>query len=201
MSYKSKNTKTTIVEAAWGLFYRNGYEHTTIDEIVEASHTSKGSFYHYFRSKADLLGTITILFDDLYEMLTQVMDPKMYPPKKLMYIMNELFIMIENRIPEVLLAEYMALEITSKGSRYFLDPDRTYYRLLRQIFTDGQEKGIFIDNLRKNDMIRAFATFERGVVYDWCLARGNYALSEYGRLMCRSFLAGMLKEEYHYMLD
>ncbi len=201
MPSKSGNTKNIIVEAAWGLFYRNGYEHTTIDDIVEASNTSKGSFYHYFRSKSDLLGTVPLLFDDLYEMLSDVIDSEMESPKKLMYMMNELFIMIENRIPEGLLAEYMALEITSKGNRHFLDPDRTYYRLLRQIFTEGQEKGIFIEKLRKNDMIRAFATFERGVVYDWCLARGNYTLSEYGRLLCRSFLAGMLKEEYHFLLD
>ena len=33
----SRNTKGKIVSAAWQLFYRQGYDDTTIDEIVEAS--------------------------------------------------------------------------------------------------------------------------------------------------------------------
>ena len=31
----SRNTKARIVSAAWQLFYRNGYDDTTIEEIVE----------------------------------------------------------------------------------------------------------------------------------------------------------------------
>ncbi len=46
-----RQTKAKIVSAAWKLFYQNGYDDTTIDDIVEASGTSKGSFYHYFRTK------------------------------------------------------------------------------------------------------------------------------------------------------
>ena len=46
----SRNTKGRIIESAWELFYEQGYENTTIDDIVEHSETSKGSFYHYFDS-------------------------------------------------------------------------------------------------------------------------------------------------------
>ncbi|MBR5740370.1 MAG: hypothetical protein IKX81_03635, partial [Firmicutes bacterium] len=123
------------------------------------------------------------------------------PPKKLLIIMNELFRTIENKIPEALLAEYMASQITSKESRHFLEPDRPYFRVLRQIFREGQDQGIFTDSMRMNELIRAFATFERGVVYDWCLAGGNYTLSEYGRMIFLPFLKGMMKEEYYYMLE
>ena len=198
---KGKTTKAIIVEAAWDLFYKKGYEHTTIDDIVEASNTSKGSFYHYFRSKSDLLGTIPDLFDEMYEKLITHPNPSISPIKKLMYITDELFNLIDSRIPESLLAEHMALQITIGGNRHFLDPDRPYYRLLRHIFDEGMEQGIFTDELRMNEMIRCFATFERGLVYDWCLAKANYTLPEYGRLICRSLLRGFLKEEYYYMLD
>ena len=201
MSKKTKSTKIIIVESAWDLFYKKGYEHTTIDDIVEASNTSKGSFYHYFKSKSDLLNTITDLFDELNEELMESLDPSLNPIKKLMFIVDELFKSIENRLPESLLAEYMALQITTKGHRHFLESDRAYYRLIRQILTEGQEQGIFTERLRMNDLIRAFATFERGVVYDWCLARGNYTLSEYGRLLYMSFFKGFLKEEFYYLLD
>ena len=59
----ARNTKGRIVDAAWSLFYEKGYEGTTIEEIVERSETSKGSFYHYFDSKDALLSSLSYLFD------------------------------------------------------------------------------------------------------------------------------------------
>ena len=44
----ARNTRGRIVSAAWQLFYEQGYEHTTVEEIIDQSQTSKGSFYHYF---------------------------------------------------------------------------------------------------------------------------------------------------------
>ena len=35
----SKNTKGKIVSAAWQLFYEQGYDNTTVEEIVDASGT------------------------------------------------------------------------------------------------------------------------------------------------------------------
>ena len=59
MKKKSRNTKGKIVSAAWKLFYQQGYDDTTIEEIVEESGTSRGSFYHYFDGKDALLGTLS----------------------------------------------------------------------------------------------------------------------------------------------
>ena len=59
----ARNTRGKIVEAAWQLFYEQGYEDTTVEEIIESSHTSKGSFYHYFDGKDALLSTLSDLFD------------------------------------------------------------------------------------------------------------------------------------------
>lgn len=57
----ARNTRGKIVEAAWQLFYEQGYEDTTVEEIIESSHTSKGSFYHYFDGKDALLSTLSDL--------------------------------------------------------------------------------------------------------------------------------------------
>ena len=64
---KTKTTKKKIVSAAWRLFYEQGYDNTTVDDIVEESGTSKGSFYHYFDGKDALLSSLSILFDEKYE--------------------------------------------------------------------------------------------------------------------------------------
>ena len=61
---QTRNTKGKIIAAAWKLFYEQGYEDTTVDEIIRAAQTSKGSFYHYFSGKDALLSTLAYLFDE-----------------------------------------------------------------------------------------------------------------------------------------
>ena len=69
MKKNNKNTKGKIINAAWRLFYEQGYDDTTIEEIIDESHTSKGSFYHYFEGKDALLSSLSYLFDEKYEEL------------------------------------------------------------------------------------------------------------------------------------
>ena len=57
-----RNTRRKIVTAAWKLFYEQGYDRTTVDQIILESGTSKGSFYHYFNGKDALFHLIILPF-------------------------------------------------------------------------------------------------------------------------------------------
>lgn len=186
-------TKSRIVSAAWRLFYQYGYDNTTIDDIVEASHTSKGSFYHYFESKDALMGSLSYLFDEKYEELQEKMDPDLDPLEKLTLINQELFLMIENTVSVTLLSQLFSNQLITRGEKHLLEPDRTYYRLLRQIAMEGQQKGYFREDLSINDLMRAYAMFERGMMYDWCLSSGNYSLYQYSRPILPLFLKGLCR--------
>jgi TetR/AcrR family transcriptional repressor of nem operon len=48
-------TKARIIRAAADLFHKQGVGATSPDEIIEASKTGKGQFYHYFKSKDGLV--------------------------------------------------------------------------------------------------------------------------------------------------
>ena len=98
-------TKKKIVSAAWKLFYERGYDYTTVDDIIAESHTSKGSFYHYFEGKDALLGSLSLLFDEKYEELMKTLDPDMDSFEKLLRLNYELFAMIEDSVPLELLAQ------------------------------------------------------------------------------------------------
>jgi len=50
--------RNQILEAAERLFYRNGYEQTSVQDIIDALGYSKGGFYHHFDSKLALLDAI-----------------------------------------------------------------------------------------------------------------------------------------------
>ncbi len=50
--------KNAIQHAANALFLEQGYESTSVDQILNSLNISKGTFYHYFDSKAELLESI-----------------------------------------------------------------------------------------------------------------------------------------------
>jgi AcrR family transcriptional regulator len=51
-----------LIDCAQRLFLSQGYEKTTINDVIAATGLSKGAFYHHFRSKEDLLAAITERF-------------------------------------------------------------------------------------------------------------------------------------------
>ncbi|MCI7145893.1 MAG: TetR/AcrR family transcriptional regulator [Clostridiales bacterium] len=193
MSKKSKrDTKGKIISAAWDLFYEQGYEETTVEEIVEASGTSKGSFYHYFDGKDALLGTLSYMFDKKYEELKPQLESFDTNMDKLLFLNRELFAMIENSISLDLVARLFSTQLTTKGEKHLLDRDREYYRLLRKICTEGQESGEFRDDLSVNDLTKLYALTERALMYDWCLCNGEYSLKKYSEENLPHMLSGFI---------
>jgi TetR/AcrR family transcriptional repressor of nem operon len=53
-----KATRDDIVEAADGLFYRHGFDHTSFADIAEAVRISRGNFYYYFKTKDEILDAV-----------------------------------------------------------------------------------------------------------------------------------------------
>jgi AcrR family transcriptional regulator len=52
---KGGETRLRIIRTAADLFHKQGARATSPDEIIEASRTGKGQFYHYFKSKEGLV--------------------------------------------------------------------------------------------------------------------------------------------------
>lgn len=188
----AQNTKKKIVSAAWKLFYEQGYDNTTVDDIVSESGTSKGSFYHYFSSKDALLSSLSYLFDDKYEELAEVMPDDMRCTEKLLFLNKELFRMIEDSISIDLLTQLLSSQLITKNEKSLLDHNRTYYKLLRSIVIDGQKRGEIASDNSANDIVKAYALYERAMLYDWCLCNGEYSLSTYSGTMLPMFLNGYL---------
>ena len=185
----AKNTKGKIINAAWDLFYEQGYDNTTIDEIIEKSCTSKGSFYHYFEGKDALLGSLSYIFDEEYDKLQSNFPDGMSSFDKLLYLNNKLFSMIEDRIDIELLTRLYSTQLVTKGEKHLLDNKRIYYKLLRQIVSEGQKSGEFVTEMTANEIVKIYAVCERALIYDWCLCNGEYSLSSYAKTVMPMFLS------------
>ena len=69
--------KRELLEYAEKLFLEKGYEQTSIDDILKASGISKGGFYHYFKSKEDILSeSISNIIDEAVSYLEPVVNNK-----------------------------------------------------------------------------------------------------------------------------
>ncbi|MCI5897670.1 MAG: TetR/AcrR family transcriptional regulator [Firmicutes bacterium] len=191
---KNRNIKGKIIVAAWKLFYEQGYDDTTVEEIIEAAETSKGSFYHYFEGKDALLSSLSYLFDEKYEELIKTVDPDMDCFSKLMYFNQELFGMIENSVSLDLLARLYSSQLITKGEKHLLDRNRMYYKLLRQLVAEGQERGQLRKDVSVNEIVKAYALCERALLYDWCICNGEYSLKQYAKTMMPMFLSDFKSE-------
>lgn len=189
-----RNTRGKIVSAAWRLFYEQGYENTTVEDIIFASETSKGTFYHYFEGKDALLGTLSTLFDEKYEELTGQLSEDTDSIEALSFLNRELFAMIDNSISLELLAQLLSSQLITRGEKHLLDRNRVYFRLLRKIVTAGQQRGELRTDMSVNEITKAYAMWERALMYDWCLSGGEYSLSKYSRTMTPMFLQSFRAE-------
>lgn len=51
---KSQNTKQTILDQSFKLFYQNGFKATSVDTVMKATKLTKGAFYHHYKNKQEL---------------------------------------------------------------------------------------------------------------------------------------------------
>ena len=60
-----EETKNKIIDTAAKLFIENGYEHTSIQDIIDhLGGLSKGAIYHHFKSKEEIMWAVA---DRMYE--------------------------------------------------------------------------------------------------------------------------------------
>jgi AcrR family transcriptional regulator len=191
MGRKKRTTKQKIVDAAWKLFYTKGYDETTIEDIIKESKTSKGSFYHYFKGKDALLGTLSDLFDQKYIELSEELDehkPEMSASDKLLYLNHELFQMIADNVDIHLLAYMYGTQLTTDGERHLLNSSRFYFKYITEIIKEGLDSGEFDQRFTLNQLVKIYAMFERSRLYDWALCKGKYSLTTISTYLLKSIL-------------
>ena len=184
MPRKRRSTKSRIIKAAWNLFYKDGYDQTTVEDIIAASKTSKGKFYHYFKGKEALLNTLSSLLDEKYEELAASIDPNLSAREKLLYLNRELFYMVETSIDIHLLASLYSSQLVTKDDRSLIDKDRFYFKWIKEIIIEGLHSGEFKDTSSPEELLDLYTMYERALIYDWVLLKGRHSLTEYsGRLL------------------
>lgn len=76
-------TKDEIIKTARQLFLIKGYDKTSIQNIIDGTDIAKGTFYHYFKSKEDLLNQYSeIEVKALYSIAEEIGNSDLNPIEK-----------------------------------------------------------------------------------------------------------------------
>ena len=190
----ASDIRSRIVETSWKLFHDKGFGETTINDIIREAGISKGTFYYYFRSKDNMLDTLSDIFDAEYKRLSAELDDEMNSFDKLVMINYKVHSFINDNIDYRLLGYLYSTQIIKDHSSSLLDRNRFYFRLLEQIIEDGMKKGELTDELTVSEAVKYYSLEERALVTDWCMNNGSYHLGEYSRKMFPMMIMGLKKQ-------
>ena len=161
---KGEKRKKELLKIAYDMFLTQGYENTSVDEIIEKAQIAKGTYYYYFKSKEQMLEeVIDMMIDSESEMARQIIGMDISSPQKIVGIIasikpTEAEQPIKDTLfqPENLLMHHKVRQKLIN----VLTP------LLSEVIKEGVEEGIFeCDNIPervKMLLIISDSTFNEG---------------------------------------
>jgi TetR/AcrR family transcriptional regulator, cholesterol catabolism regulator len=144
MMKMKKTLKDRIIETALDLIEKKGYHGVTVDQIVLESGTSKGGFYHNFKSKDELLYHIHDVFISyVLEKAREAYDNFDTPVTRLCAIIQSFTKVFDLYKPHITVFYQESMYLTGEFNQRINEKRDDYRKLLTQVIREGQEKGEF----------------------------------------------------------
>ena len=161
---KGEKRKKELLKIAYDMFLKQGYENTSVDEIIEKAQIAKGTYYYYFKSKEQMLEeVIDMMIDSESEMARQIIGMDISSPQKIVGIIASIKpTEAEQPIKDTLFQPENVLMHHKVRQKLInvLTP------LLSEVIKEGVEEGIFeCDNIPervKMLLIISDSTFNEG---------------------------------------
>ncbi|MBR5571415.1 MAG: TetR/AcrR family transcriptional regulator [Oscillospiraceae bacterium] len=180
-----------IQTAALDLFDHEGFENVSVEAIAQAAGCSVGNIYHYFKSKDELALQVTNNVDEAYRDLEQLYDDDTARPAidKLMdFVGRTLRISVED--PVLYKAFIQAMKYPEQGTLRRSDK-RDYFRILRKLVCLSRDEGALPADCDVDEIVEYLVTVHRGVLLEWRVYSGGFALEERGRKIVAAMLKGL----------
>ena len=188
MRTKKDAAKEIIINAAWELFQEKGYEETTLKDIIERSGTSRGAFYHNFRSKEDVLFMMAWYFDKEYDGWLEKQDPEENRLDLLMKYLMYSSESVENSEYKSFLPALYGYEVMTEGRRYILDENRPYFQILYALLREALQRGELKEDKAAYDQARVIGEIHRGLTYSWLLSECRYSLTDIVQIVLKTYI-------------
>lgn len=186
--------KERVVEAALDLFQEKGYHGVSVEELVEHAETSKGGFYHHFKSKDDLLYEIHDIFISYVLNETKRASEQYDSAIDQLDALMRTFMNVFNIYQRHITVFYNESVYLLPNHEEAITKKRTAYRkLLEQILINGQRQQVF----RQELSITITAMLIIGTVnwtYKWYKQDGELTMQDITTYFNDVILRGVMTE-------
>lgn len=169
-------TREKIYNTAFRLITERGFDNITVDEICSESGVAKGSFYHHFRSKDDIIIETYKIVDQHYSDVVAALPASMSCFDRILATVGFQAEYVNEKGVGFITQIYKSQ--LESGTDFFISEDRPFFLILKKIIDDGINKGEIREGFSPEELTRWILSFSRGITYDWCLHNGNYNIVE-----------------------
>lgn len=186
---RGEEKKKLITNKALSLFKEKGYERVTVDMIVKACKTSKGSFYHHFQSKADILNEQFLIADDYYENVYLSLSKELSAKEKCAAFIDEMYNYLEKQFGREFLAIIYATSLQFEKHIYFRNLNRKLFLIYEDLLNHLLESHP-ATHLNLPMLKQTFIQLTMGIIYFWCTQPPSKSLKESASPAIKHFLDG-----------
>ena len=88
---KGEKRKKELLRIAYDMFLTQGYENTSVDEIIEKAQIAKGTYYYHFQSKEQMLEeVIDMMIDSETKMAKQIITMDISVQQKIVMMLTSM---------------------------------------------------------------------------------------------------------------
>ncbi len=188
-------TARKINKTALKLFYRDGFDRVTVDEICESAGVSKGSFYVYFKSKEQVIVDVYSKTDETYDAYVANDLASITNPVEKLWLLGRKGLSYTSEMgAEIIQVTYRArLTFDKKGTAYRSE-NRSIYKIVKSLVEEAQAGGYLRNDFSSEEIAWMILRCVGGITHDWCLVKGGFDLVSEGEKVFGVLLRGLRPE-------
>lgn len=202
---QSNDKKNNIINAAIEIFSQKGYEKGTVAEIAAKADIAKGSFYHYYNSKEEIIYDLFAMYLENYiSNWKNIIAQDYAPDKKVKLLIEQTFEDLMNMENEdnltnmVLIFEIMFMlfrkSLKNSNNNEIDKIFEKYYDILLPVYHEGQQQGLFRKNIEPKYAAYLIFGMIDGFSLHFIIQKNKYDLEKSKKYLTDLILHGLMKK-------
>lgn len=192
---EKKSLREKIIDTALTLFEKEGYHGVTVDRIVEQCGTSKGGFYHNFKSKDELLFHIHDIFISyVIEKAQEAYDRYTTPVSRMCAIIQSFTKVFGMYKPHITVFYQESTYLKGEFEININQKRKQYKNIILQIVREGQESSDFRAEVPAEITVMAVIGMVNWL-YKWFHEEGPLSIEDIGKIYVDLILHALLTEK------
>lgn len=193
---KSLETKQRIFNSACKLFAEKGFDNVTMEDITSAVGLTSGTFYRHFKTKQEILAIVYANLDVYYQEFydTVICSEKYRDTSAITRLLAFTEYNMETCVKdglEFVNVIYRYMVQSTEFERSMNNPDRIYFRIVRSLIKEGQDKGEIRRDLPHETLAFDLAMLTRGCIVDWEMHKKPGSLNKWSETLLKCYFDGI----------